>query len=173
MESLIEGILSDSFRPRARGTIPAAVGGTVLLLMASLIFPAISGAQGRPFRLEGLTGGELQPADLDQGAVIAVVWASWSPRCRDIVARVEALAGRWGSQARVIMVDFHENRSEVEQFLSGAQPPVPVYLDTDGAFSKRYSVTNLPGLVIFRDGATRFSGKLPRDPDSLIAQVLG
>lgn len=138
-----------------------------------MLTPGLSVAQGRPFRLPGLTGGELQPADVEQGVVIAVVWASWSPRCRDIVPRVNAIADRWGSQARVISVNFQEDRADAESFLGQQQSKATVYLDEDGAFSKRYSVTNLPGLLIFKDGKTAFSGKLSNNPDSLIAQTIG
>jgi thiol-disulfide isomerase/thioredoxin len=145
----------------------------VVLLLATLLLPVVLNAQGRPFELEGLKGGSLTPADFAQGAVIVVVWASWSPQCRNIDSRVEALAERWGSQARVIMVNFQEDRSEVEAFLGSRDSRVPVYLDTTGGFSKKYSVTNLPGLLIFRDGNTAFSGKLSRDPNSIISQTLG
>ena len=70
------------------------------------------------------------------------------------------------------MVNFQEERSEAEAFLAGKQLEVPVYLDESGAFSKKYSVTNLPGLLIFKDGNPAFSGKLSRDPDSIISQTL-
>lgn len=144
-----------------------------LVLVATVLLPTVGLGQGRPFKLEGLQGGSLGPSDFDQGVVIAVVWASWSPHCRNIVEQVNAIADRWGSQARVIMVDFQEEKGEVQSFLSGKRPKTSVYLDKSGAFSKKYSVTNLPGMVIFRDGTAAFSGKLPRNPDSIISQTLG
>ena len=144
----------------------------VALLLAALL-TSIGAAQGRPFKLEGLQGGSLGPADLDRGVVIAIVFASWSPHCRNIVERADAVANRWGSQARVILVNFQEDSGEVEDFLAGSRPKSPVYLDRSGAFSKKHSVTNLPGLVIFKDGTTAFSGKLSRNPDSIISQTLG
>lgn len=147
--------------------VMAAVGLVLLLV------PVAGLAQGdRPFQLEGFAGGDLGPGDFDQGVVIVVVWTSWSPQCRNIDSRVETIADRWGSQARVIMVNFQEDRSEVEAFLGGENTKVPVYLDRSGAFSKKYSVTNLPGLVIFKDGNAAFSGKLSRDPNSIISQTI-
>ena len=143
------------------------------VVMILLLAPVTGNAQGRPFQIEGLGGGSLGPADFDQGVVIVVVWTSWSPHCRNIDSRVGAIADQWGSQARVIMVNFQEDRSEVEAFLGGRSTKVPVYLDQSGAFSKKYSVTNLPGLVIFKDGNAAFSGKLSRDPDSIISQTIG
>ena len=145
----------------------------IAVMVVLFLLPAATVAQGRPFQLEGLSGGSLGPADFDQGVVIVVVWASWSPHCRNIDSRANAIGDRWGAQARVIMVDFQEDRSEVEAFLSGKNIKVPVYLDQSGAFSKKHSVTNLPGLVIFKDGNVAFSGKLSRDPNSIISQTLG
>jgi len=152
---------------------PKLTHSVILALVLALVLPVTAHTQGRPFKLEGLNGGALGPGDFNQGVVITVVWASWSPHCRNIVAQVDAIADRWGSSARVIMVDFQEDRSEVEAFLEGKKTKAPVYLDTSGAFSKQYSVTNLPGLVIFKDGNAVFSGKLSRNPDSIISQTLG
>lgn len=156
---------------------PAAGRVVTTLLMALLVLGAVAtppaSGQGRGFSLEGLSGGQIQQRDLNQGAVIVVVWASWSPRGRDIVARTNQIADRWGGQARVIMVNFQEDKATVEGFVRGSQAKAPIYLDRDGAFSKNYSVTHLPGLLIFKDGVTAFSGKLPPDADSLIAQTLG
>ncbi len=151
-----------------RGRLAAA-----LALLGLLAAAAPAAAQDRAFRLQGLDGSEFRPQDLGQGVVIAVVFASWSPRCRDVVARADAIAGRWGRQARVILVSFQEEPSAVRQFLGSAKPKAPVYLDQDGSFSKRFSVTSLPGLVIFKDGATGFTGKLPDAPDALISQTVG
>lgn len=142
-------------------------------MVALALLPVTAVAQGRPFQLEGLSGGSLGPADFDQGVVIAVVWASWSPHCRNIDSRVNSISDRWGAQAKVIMVNFQEDRSEVDAFLDGENVKVPVYLDPSGAFSKKHSVTNLPGLVIFKDGNVAFSGKLSRDPNAIISQTLG
>jgi len=144
-----------------------------LVVLTVILMPTSGQAQARPFELEGLQGGRLGPADFAQGVVIAVVWASWSPHCRNVVPQVDAIVATWGSQAKVIMVDFQEDRAEVEAFLVGKRPVAPVYLDKSGAFSKKYSVTNLPGLVIFKDGTAAFSGKLSRNPDSIISQTLG
>lgn len=144
-----------------------------LLLAPVLLPPPAATAQPRSYRLQGLESGELGPAELSQGVVIAVVWASWSPRCRDIVERTNAIAERWDDRARVLLVDFQEEPAAVKGFLEGKRSRAKVYLDRDGSFSKMNAVTNLPGLVIFKDGATGFSGKLPADPDSLIAQTIG
>jgi hypothetical protein len=71
------------------------------------------------------------------------------------------------------MVSFQEDAATVEDFLSGKRAKAKVYLDQDGDFSKSYAVTHLPSLLILKDGTTGFSGKLPRDPDSIISQTIG
>lgn len=143
-----------------------------VLLVAALATAWPVAAQPRGFRLEGLNGGHLQATDLDQGTIVAIVWASWSPRCRDIVQRANAISDRWGREVRVITVNFQEDEADVRDFLGNQSLKAPIFLDRDGAFSKRYAVTHLPGLLIFRDGQTRFSGRLSRDPDPVISESL-
>jgi len=143
---------------------------SLLLLIAVLVAPASASAQD--FRLPGLQGGQLTQSDLSQGATIVVVWASWSPKCRDIVGRVNSIAQRWGRRARVVTVNFQEDRGTVQKFLGSQNLSVPVYLDLDGAFSKKSSVTTLPGLLVVRDGTTAYRGRLPDDPSQVLSEVL-
>jgi thiol-disulfide isomerase/thioredoxin len=122
--------------------------------------------------LQGLGGERLSEADLAQGATIFIVWASWSPRSRDVVPRINQVAQRWGGKARVVTVNFQEDRAAVESFLAGKGMGATVYLDADGAFSKKYAVATLPGLLIVKDGRVAYRGKLPDDPDRVIAEIL-
>ncbi len=124
-------------------------------------------------RLQGLGGEQLADSDLARGTTIVVLWASWSPRSRDIAARVNPLARRWGGQARVVTVNFQEDRAAVEKFLVGKDFGAAVFLDPNGAFSKKYAVATLPGLLIVKDGQVVYRGKLPEDPDRVIGEVLG
>jgi thiol-disulfide isomerase/thioredoxin len=129
------------------------------------------GAQG--VLLKGLGGEQLVEADLAQGATIFIVWASWSPHSRGIVDRVNPMVQRWSGKARVVTVNFQENRQAVEGFLAGKSFGTTVFLDTDGTFSKKYAVATLPGLLIIKDGRVAYSGKLPEDPDRVIVEILG
>lgn len=144
----------------------------VLLALAALAVGVATLAGAQDVRLRGLAGEELRDADLAQGTTIIVVWASWSPRGRDVVDRVNALSGRWGRQARVITVNFQEDRATVEGFLAGKGLRSPVFLDTDGAFAKRYAVTNLPGLLVIQNGEPAYRGKLPDDPDAVLVEIV-
>ncbi len=144
----------------------------VLLTWLLATAPAAVDAAER-WVLPGLGEGQLTAADLDRGRAILVVWASWSPRCRDIVPRVNALTGKWSSQARVATVVFQEEADDVRAFLAGQTLVAPVYLDQSGSFAKKHAVTTLPSLLIFEDGEASFRGKLPVNPDPVIERALG
>ncbi len=130
--------------------------------------------QGAELRLPGLDQGELTEGQLAQGTHIVVFWTSWAPRGRDVVDRVNRLVDRWGDRARVVTVNFQEDERAVRSFLSD-KPDLKarVFLDEDGELSKRHHVNSAPWLLILKDGRTSFSEKLPRDPDTVVAQVLG
>jgi len=128
--------------------------------------------QSSDIQLQGLRGERLGSTELGQGTIILVFWSSWSPHSRDIVARVNLLADRWASRARVLTVNFMEDRPAVDGFLSGKGLGVPVFLDPDGAFSRKHAVATLPVLLILRDGQELYKGRLPDDPDRVIADSL-
>jgi thiol-disulfide isomerase/thioredoxin len=140
-----------------------------LLLLAGLARSA--GAQDVA-GLSCLGGQRLSDGDLSRGTTIVVVWASWSPRSRDIVQRVNPIASRWGGNARVVTVNFQEERPAVEGFLAGKGLAAPVCLDADGVFSRKYNVATLPGLLVVKDGQVAFHGKLPDDAERVIAELL-
>jgi thiol-disulfide isomerase/thioredoxin len=150
------------------GRLTAIIAAAALALLAALPVPA----RAEDMSLACLGGTHLSDADLARGATIVVVWASWSPRSRDIVERVTALASRWGGRARIVTVDFQEDRQVVEHFLAGKNLGAPVCLDPDGTFSRKYSVATLPGLVVLRDGKAVHHGKLSEDSDQVLADLL-
>ena len=69
-------------------------------------------------------------------------------------------------------VNFQEEGRAVEVFLAGKGLGPPVCLDPDGLFSRKYNVANLPGLLVVKEGQVLFHGKLPDDPDRVIAELL-
>ena len=89
------------------------------------------------------------------------------------------IKGRWANaggsapSARVVTIDFQEDRSTIKGFLSGKNLTVPVYLDSKGVFSKKHAVTTLPGILIYSDGQLAHRGRLPRDANALIGRILG
>lgn len=144
----------------------------VVLAMMVAVGVALAGAGGaQELRLVGLGGEALTDADL-RGNLVVVTWASWSRRVRDVPERVNGLAERWGGKARVVTVNFQEDRSTVEAFLAGSPIKAPVFLDADGSFAKRYSLANLPGLLVLKNGQDVYHGKLPDDADQLLGGLL-
>ncbi len=150
----------------------AALLGLLVLLPLAGALGCARQAAAQEITLQGLSGGQLREADLRRGTVVAVVWATWPPRCRDVVDKLNALDGRWGSQARVISINYQESRADIEGFLAGKSLRVPVFLDTEGEFSKKYSKPNLPVLLVFRDGEQVVKTGLPDDPDPTIQSAL-
>jgi thiol-disulfide isomerase/thioredoxin len=154
-------------RPSSRGLLLAAAAG-VSIVLGSI---AASAADSE-WSLPGLSGGSLSSKDVSSGDTIVIVWASWAPKCRDIVERTNPVAARWSGRARVALVDFQEEAADVSSFLAGKSPGAPVYLDGDGTFAKQHQVTTLPSLVVFHDGTFRNLGKLPDDPDPVLSREL-
>ncbi|MFL6200571.1 MAG: TlpA family protein disulfide reductase, partial [Thermoanaerobaculia bacterium] len=158
-------------------TLVRSLVRTLVLLAAfagllAPLAPAAAQGPGPGPVLQGLGGERLSDADLAQGATIFIVWASWSPHSRDVVPRVNQVSQRWSGKARVVTVNFQEDRGAVESFLAGKNMGATVFLDADGAFSKRYAVATLPGLLIIKDGRVAYRGKLPDDPDRVIVEIL-
>ncbi|MFL6193368.1 MAG: TlpA family protein disulfide reductase [Thermoanaerobaculia bacterium] len=151
------------------------VRGAMLALVIAVAWPAFGPGPGeaqQEVSLSCLGGGRLSDSDLSRGTTIVVVWASWSPRSRNVVERVNPLAARWGANARVLTVNFQEDRPTIDGFLSGKGLNVPVCLDPEGAFSRKYNVATLPGLLVVKDGTVAYRGKLPENPDQTIADLL-
>lgn len=147
-----------------------------ILIAAFLLALASFGplaAQPADVNLRGLGGASLTSADVARGNAVLVIWTSWSPRCRDIVERVNALQQKWGGKAKILAVSFNEDSGDVERFLAGKGLSVPVLLDTDGAFSKKRAITVLPGLIVIQNGQVTYAGKLPDAPESVLAGLLG
>lgn len=163
---------SQIFVSLRRGLSRGHAAALLALLLPLAVLGCARQATAQEITLPGLSGGQLREADLRRGNVVAVVWASWPPRCRDVVDKLNAIEGRWGSQARVISVNYQESRGDVERFLAGKNLRVPVYLDTEGEFSKKYSKPNLPVLLVFRGGEQVVKTGLPDDPNPTIQGAL-
>lgn len=147
---------------------------SALLLLAALAFVSPLAAQDDGLVLQRLGGGRVTEGSLNQpGSTVLVFFTSWSPRCRDIVDRVNAIADSWSGKARVFAVDFQEDADTVRRFLDGkGKLSVPVLLDESGDFSKKYRVNSAPWLLVLKDGRPSFSDKLPADPDRVLSEIL-
>ena len=73
----------------------------------------------------------------------------------------------------MVSVVFQESPETVERFLQGKEIEVSVFLDSGNAdFSKRNNVTQVPRLLVFKDGVAAVNVNLTDDPDPLIRGAL-
>jgi len=167
-------VLADSENPFLRAELTVIRLSNILLsVLLALSVTGSAWAQGSELNLPGLDGGGLSESDLVEGdTTIIIFWASWSPRCKDIFERSNAIAAEWKGRARVITVNFQEDLPEIRAFLRGRTARVPVFRDPDGRFSKKHSVTTLPSMLIYEQGRIAFQGRLPEDPSRVIAQAV-
>ena len=112
-------------------------GFAVTSLLASVVLTPLSLARedDSGWELSALDGTPLTRADLERGTTLLVVWASWSPRCRGIAARIDRLAQDWGTRIRVASVVFQEDPDSVRRTVNLTGLEAPVYLDFSGDFS--------------------------------------
>jgi thiol-disulfide isomerase/thioredoxin len=143
----------------------------LLLALGATIFGARNGT-AQDGSLSCLGGERLSAGEMRQGTTIAIFWASWSPRSRDVFERINGVAAKWGGRARVVAINYQEDPNEVRRFLAGRKLSAPVCFDVDGTFSKSFDVSTLPVLVILKDGAVARQGRLPEDADGAIAEVI-
>jgi thioredoxin-like negative regulator of GroEL len=145
------------------------LGGLAAALVGWLAIGVAGFAQGsEPFVLPGLAGDRLSERDLAGAPVLAVFWSSWSPRCRDLPQRLTEVNARLAGRARLVAINYQEDRKAAGGLLQGTG--VPVYLDADGSFAKRFGIATLPGAVLFRNGEAVWHGRLD---DGALAQVEG
>ena len=144
---------------------------TALCLVALLVVAFPAAAEWSLPRFGG--GDPLDPGTVQTGLVIVVVWTTWSPRGRNIVERLNRIQADWGDRARVVSVVFQESPEAIGRFLEGKKLTVPVFLDSGNAeFSKRHNVTQVPRLLVFKDGVTAVNVNLTDDPNPLISGAL-
>jgi thiol-disulfide isomerase/thioredoxin len=142
------------------------------LLLGSLTLWAQPPVIEPELRLKSLQGDVLDAKEFAHGSYVLVFWSSWSPRSRDIAKRVTGLANAWREKARVVTVDFEEDRQAIETFLSVRPMAAPVFMDVDGTFARKYGIATLPGLLVLRDGTALYRGQFPDDPDRVLLSVL-
>lgn len=147
-------------------------------LVSALLVALVAGGGTTPLVAQNgnglltLDGRALDP-ELLEGDAIVVFFATWSPRCRDIVERAQQLHQRWGSRAKVLLVAFQEEEEDVRGFLAGEETDVQVTRDADGSFSKRHGITTLPSLLVLDNGAVGYRGRMPADVDSVLQPIFG
>ncbi len=142
------------------------------LALALVLSSAASAAVAQGDGLSCSGGQRISAAELRQGTTLAIFWASWSPRSRDVLQRINAAADKWGSRVRVVAINFQEDPAEARRFLGGRALNVPVCFDVDGSFSQGYHIATLPEFLLLRDGAVVVRGRLDDDADGKLAGAI-
>ena len=135
-----------------------------------LLGPATSASAVDVTGLTHLDGSEVAASELPDSAIV-IFFATWSPKCRGIVAQVNEIEREWSATAPVYLVNFQEDRAAVEKFLDGKSTKVKVLLDRRAVFSKAHSITSLPGLLAIKSGTPAFRGKLSADAGPVLRSV--
>ena len=148
-------------RPRLLQTFSA------LLLACPLLLASAASA----WQLDRLDGDPLGQEAFEDGLILVVVWAPWSPRCADVRSRIQSLRDRWESEAELISVVFQEPEG-LEEILEQEKLDAPVFIDRKGEFARAHSVSSLPGLLVFESGKLIYRGGLAADPGPVIERAL-
>ncbi len=116
--------------------------------------------------LEGVSDGKLVGSDdLKNRNVIIVVWSSWAPRCNTIKQDIIKLSSKWGKDVDIWVVNFQEDEDQVLQFLGKDLKNAKLFIDKTGKFSRFHNITELPAVIVYKDGTAVFKGTFVRDPE--------
>lgn len=123
--------------------------------------------------IAGLThlDGTSVKADDVPGDSLFIVFSTWSPKCRDILERVNELQEDWGDRTDIFLVNFQEDKAAVDEFVGGRSLSVPVLLDREASFSKKHKITYLPSVLAVKDGSAAFRGRLPVDAKPILRSI--
>ncbi len=105
------------------------------------------------FELESVAGGRIGLAALADHIVLVHFFATWCEPCRDEMARLARLAGRFaGQRLAILAIDVGEAEPSVHRFLDANPVTFPILLDRDKAVARAWRVAILPTTVVL-DGA--------------------
>lgn len=121
---------------------------------------------GKPvpqFAVERLEGGRFDTAALAGRVHVVTFWATWCPYCRDELAELDQMAGRWSpDDVAMVAVNREGGGLTREQVVAVAQQyqratglRVPIAID-DGQMARAFGVGPIPHTAIFdREGQLR------------------
>lgn len=114
-------------------------------------------AQATPeLSLEDVQGRAWKLSEEKGKVVIVNFWATWCEPCRAEMPTLEAMAELYGSDVRVLAVNYKERDTRVTQFARSAGVGLPLLMDRDGAAAARWGVKIFPStIVVGRDGRAR------------------
>ncbi|MDR6955705.1 thiol-disulfide isomerase/thioredoxin [Ancylobacter sp. 3268] len=174
----------DSSAPACRGSTSPLLP-FLLIALASFSLDAgsllhaettlVPGAQPPPLALASLDHGPQRLDALHGRPVIVHFFATWCEPCREEMAGLRRLAGRFAgmpaeNRPAILAIDVGEPVTRIRRFLArdiaGGPLPFPILIDEDRAAMKAWKVAFLPtSHVLGADHTLRFSATGPVDWD--------
>ena len=150
-------------------TVSRIPTGALVTTLALLLLPAAAAGQVDIAGLTHLDGTAVNDDEVSRDSLF-VIFSTWSPKCGDIVPRVNDLHEEWGRRTDIFLVNFQEDAATVNKFVAGGSS-VQVLLDSEASFSKKHKITYLPSLLAVKDGSAAFHGKLPSDTGPVLRSI--
>ena len=98
------------------------------------------GESAPDFTLTGLDGKRVALSDYKGKIVVMSFMTSWCPFCNAAVPYLEHLHQKYESRGvETFIVDVHEDKAPISEFVRKHQLTCPVALDTDGKVTARYA----------------------------------
>ncbi len=137
----------------------------VVLVLVSLIAGVATAAD--PPLVDGVSGAPLVWSDwvAKRGPVAVVVWASWAPDARSVIANYQAIA-RAGREVglHTVLLDVQETLADGRKALGGTS--VNWIHDRHGALLKQYKVIKVPSVIVVAADGT-LQQRLDATPSAL------
>lgn len=124
-----------------------------LLVLVTLIVAVATAAD--PPLVDGVSGAPMVWSDwvAKRGPVGVLVWASWAPDARSVVANYQAIA-KAGREAglHMVLLDVQETLEDGRKALGGSS--VNWIHDRHGALLKQYKVITVPSVIVVAPDGT-------------------
>jgi len=159
------------------------LGGVMMLLAACLVFAQQPASGPVDFSLKSIDGQTITSNSLRGEVVVLAFGASWLPLSRTQLQGVRKLADQYADRGLVVYwVSTESDNPKSKNYASDEQLrgfsqkyglKVTVLRDPDGAVSKRFSIDQLPSMVILdKDGNVSGAPIAGLDPSGDLAKQL-
>jgi len=129
--------------------------------------------------LTDINGQRVRIADyLKTGPLVISFWATWCGPCKKELPKMEELYQRYKNQPVTVITVNQDNQrslSKVKSFVKSHRYEMPVLLDPDQNFFRRFNSSGIPLVVVFgADGQQVYNhlGYMPGDEKQLETVIL-
>ena len=106
------------------------------------------GAPAPEFELQTLTGSRLRLSDMKGKVVLLNFWATWCAPCQQEMPLLQSRASRYPTDLVLLGIDFNENPSVVQDFVTNLNITFPILLDPGSKVQDLYRVRGYPTTLI-------------------------